>query len=69
MKKVSFIFAMLAMVFALTFTACRNSGETEATEEATEQPATEEAQPAEAAPAEGTDAQQATESTEGTQQQ
>lgn len=69
MKKVSVIFAMLAMVFAISFTACRNTG-TEATEEATEEAApaeeaTEQAAPeGQVAPAaeEGTDA--AAESTE-----
>jgi hypothetical protein len=46
MKKVSMLFAMLAMVFAITFTACRG-GEQQPEGEATEQPAA----PAEEAPA------------------
>jgi hypothetical protein len=46
MKKVSMLFAMLAMVFAITFTACRG-GEQQPEGDATEQPAA----PAEEAPA------------------
>jgi hypothetical protein len=63
MKKVSIIFAALAMIFAVSFMACRNGG-TEATQEDTEEAApTEEATPAEETapegqlvPSEGTDA-------------
>lgn len=46
MKKVSMLFAMLAMVFAITFTACRG-GEQQPEGDATEQPAA----PVEEAPA------------------
>ena len=53
MKKVSIIFAALAMIFAVSFMACRNGG-TEATQEETEETApAEEAAPAEETAPEG----------------